>query len=158
MKAEFKCAVHMIIKKDNRVLVQKRKDTELWPGYYSLPAGHLDQGENQYEALVREAKEELGIIVDPKDITDSHVVLMNNHFKVNGKIIDPYIVYYFEFEKYKGIPENMEEDKCEELMWIDLNDLPEPFVNYQGDFLDDKTMTYYECETEGAYQKNNKKS
>ena len=59
MKEMFKSAVHIIIMDNDMILLQKRKGTKLWPGYYALPAGHIDQGENQYEALIREAKEEL---------------------------------------------------------------------------------------------------
>ena len=53
---------------NNKILLQKRKGSKLWPGYYALPAGHIDKGENQYEALIREAKEELGL-----DITDDEI-------------------------------------------------------------------------------------
>ena len=56
----------MIICKDNKILVQKRKGSKLWPGYYALPAGHIDEGENQYDALIREAQEELGIVINLK--------------------------------------------------------------------------------------------
>ena len=49
----------MIIMDGDNVLIQKRKGSKLWPSYYALPAGHIDEGENQYEALIREAKEEL---------------------------------------------------------------------------------------------------
>lgn len=66
MKANFKSAVHMIIIKDKKLLLQKRKGTKLWSGYYALPAGHIADGENQYEALVREDKEELNIEIDLK--------------------------------------------------------------------------------------------
>ena len=55
----------MIIMDNNKILLQKRKGTKLWPGYYALPAGHIDQGENQYKALIREAKEELDIEINP---------------------------------------------------------------------------------------------
>ena len=65
MKANFKSAVHMIIQDDNKILIQKRRNTKLWNGYYALPAGHIDEGENQYDALIREAKEELNIIINP---------------------------------------------------------------------------------------------
>ncbi len=51
MKEMFKSAVHMIIMYNDMILLQKRKGTKLWPGYYALPAGHIDQGENQYDAL-----------------------------------------------------------------------------------------------------------
>ena len=153
MKAIFKSAVHMIITKDGKILLQKRKGSKLWPGYYALPAGHIDEGETQYDALVREAQEELGIDIDPKKIQNSYVVLRRNYFKIDGKQLEPYIDYYFELEEYNGTPKIIEEDKCDELIWSDINDLPEPFINYEGDFLEDRTITTYDCKTDGAYVK-----
>ena len=153
MKAIFKSAVHMIICKDNKILVQKRKGSKLWPGYYALPAGHIDEGENQYDALIREAQEELGIVINLKKIINSYVVLRRNYFEINGKVLEPYIDYYFEIEEYEGIPKIIEEDKCDELIWVDMNNLPEPFINYEGDFLENKKITTYDCKIDGAYVK-----
>ncbi|MBR5369982.1 MAG: NUDIX domain-containing protein [Bacilli bacterium] len=153
MKAIFKSAVHMLIIKDNKLLVQKRKGSKLWPGYYAVPAGHIDEGENQYDALIREAKEELGIVINPENIINSYVVLRRNFFEIDGKRLEPYIDYYFEINEYEGTPKIIEEDKCDELIWADINNLPEPFINYEGDFLDDKTITTYDCITDGAYVK-----
>ncbi len=153
MKAIFKSAVHMIISKDNKILLQKRKGSKLWPGYYALPAGHIDEGESQFDALVREAKEELGIKLDPKDIINSYVVLRRNFFEIDGKQLEPYIDYYFEVKEYDGVPEIIEKDKCDELIWADLDNLPEPFINYEGAFLEDRTITTYDCKTDGAYVK-----
>ena len=155
MKAIFKSAIHMIITKDNKILVQKRKGSKLWPGYYALPAGHIDEGENQYEAMVREAKEELGVIMDPADIINSYVVLRRNYFDIDGKKLENYIDYYFEINNYIGEAKIMEEDKCDELIWVDPNNLPEPFINYEGVFLNDKTIKTYDCMTDGAYVKEN---
>ena len=157
MKAIFKSAVHMIINKDNKILLQKRKGSKLWPGYYALPAGHIDEGENQYDALVREAKEELDIVIEPEKIINSYVVLRRNFFEIDGKKLEPYIDYYFEIKEYEGILKIVEEDKCDELVWADVNNLPEPFINYEGVFLNDKTITTYDCKTDGAYVKKLKK-
>ena len=157
MKELFKSAVHMIITKDNKILLQKRKGSKLWPGYYALPAGHIDEGENQYDALIREAKEELDIEIDKKDISNSYVVLRRNYFEIDGSKLEPYIDYYFEINNYKGIPKIVEDDKCDELIWSDKDDLPEPFINYEGDFLEDKTMKTYDCKTDGCYIKKLKK-
>ena len=154
MKANFKSAVHLVLLDDNKILIQKRKGSKLWPGFYALPAGHIDEGENQYEALVREAKEELNIVLEPKDILKEYVVLRRNHFKIDGKLLEPYIDYYFEITKYTGIPEILEKDKCEELIWCNINDLPEPFINYEGDFLENKKMKNYDCLEDGAYVEN----
>lgn len=157
MKAIFKSAVHMIITKDNKILLQKRKGSKLWPGYYALPAGHIDEGETQYDALAREAQEELGIIINIKKIKNSYVVLRRNYFEIDGKQLEPYIDYYFDIDQFEGVPKIMEEDKCEELIWADINNLPEPFINYEGAFLEDKTITVYDCKTDGAYVKKLKK-
>ncbi len=153
MKAIFRSAVHMIICKENKILVQKRKGSKLWPGYYALPAGHIDENENQYDALVREAQEELGIIINPEKIINSYVVLRRNFFEIDGKQLEPYIDYYYDIVEFSGEPKIMEENKCDELIWVDINNLPEPFVNYQGVFLDDRTITTYDCKTDGAYIK-----
>ena len=153
MKAIFKSAVHMLIVKDNKILLQKRKGSKLWPGYYALPAGHVDEGENQYDALIREAQEELGIDIDPKNIINDYVVLRRNYFEIDVKQLEPYIDYYFEIHDYIGIPKIVEEDKCDELIWSDINELPEPFINYEGAFLEDRTITTYDCKTDGAYVK-----
>ena len=153
MKAIFKSAVHIILINDNKILLQKRKGSKLWPGYYALPAGHIDEGETQYDALVREAKEELGFEINPNDIINNYVVLRRNFFEIDGKILEPYIDYYFEIKKYNGVPKIIEEDKCDELLWADINNLPEPFINYEGVFLEDKTITTYDCLTDGAYVK-----
>lgn len=153
MKEIFKSAIHMIITKEDKVLVQKRKGSKLWPGYYALPAGHIDEGENQYDALVREAKEELGININLEKIINSYAVLRRDYFEIDGKKLEPYIDFYFEIKEYDGIPKIMEEDKCDELFWADINNLPEPFINYQGAFLNDRTLTTYDCKTDGAYVK-----
>ena len=153
MKEMFKSAVHMIIMNNDKLLIQKRKGTKLWPGYYALPAGHIDVGENQYEALIREAKEELGIEINPKDIINSYVVLRRNYFEIDGKKLEPYIDYYFEISKYQSVPSIVEQDKCDELIWADINDLPNPFINYEGEFLKYKSITTYDCKIDGAYVK-----
>ena len=153
MKAIFKSAVHIILINDNKILLQKRKGSKLWPGYYALPAGHIDEGETQYDALVREAKEELGIEINTNDIINNYVVLRRNFFEIDGKTLEPYIDYYFEIKKYNGVPKIIKEDKCDELIWADVNNLPEPFINYEGVFLEDKTITTYDCLTDGAYVK-----
>lgn len=151
MKELFKSAVYMIITKDNKILVQKRKGTKAWDGYYALPAGHIDSGENQYEALIREAKEELDIDIDIKNITNSYTVLRRNYYEVNNKKSDNYIDFYFEISKYNGIPRIVEEDKCSELIWADIHNLPEPFTDYEGQFLENRNIKTCDCYEMGKY-------
>ena len=153
MKEMFKSAVHLILINDDKILIQKRMGSKLWPNYYALPAGHIDEGENQYEALIREAKEELGIQIEKKDILNTYVVLRRNFFDIDGKKLEPYIDYYFEVKNYIGIPSIIETDKCSELDWYSVDNLPDPFINYEGEFLNNKDIKTYDCITDGAYVK-----
>lgn len=56
---KFKFRVSAVIIKDNCVLLEKAKKYE----GYCFPGGHVELGETSLEALVRECKEELQIIV-----------------------------------------------------------------------------------------------
>lgn len=56
-REELLSAVYMIIKNERReVLFQRRLGSKLWPYFLWLPAGHVDKGEDAYEALIREAR------------------------------------------------------------------------------------------------------
>lgn len=55
---------------DNKVLIQKRKPDDVWPGLWEFPGGCVEEGETPREALVREYMEEVELAIDPgKKIT-----------------------------------------------------------------------------------------
>lgn len=47
------------------LLVSSKKDFGQYTGYYYPPGGHLENTESEEDTLIRELKEELGIIVQP---------------------------------------------------------------------------------------------
>ncbi len=56
-------AVYLILEKDNKILLLRRYNTGYNDGLYSLPSGHVEDGEFPIDALIREAQEEIGIII-----------------------------------------------------------------------------------------------
>ena len=125
-REEFLSAIYLIIKnKDGKILLQRRQGTKLWPGFLALPAGHIDKGENAYEAAVREAKEELGINIDIDDIIDTFVVNRKN------KSLPSYYDVYFEISSYSGEIIIAEPEKCSELVWCNLNNLPDDMIDFE---------------------------
>lgn len=63
----FKSA-HVVILKDNKILIVRRSPTDEWmPGHYGLPGGKLDNDETPTEALSRECKEEVNLDISPKN-------------------------------------------------------------------------------------------
>jgi len=125
-REKFLSAIYIIIRNDDgKILLQRRQGTKLWPGFLALPAGHIDESENAYEALVREAKEELGITVSIDDIIDTFVVNRKN------KSLPPYYDVYFEISKYEGEIKINEPDKCSELLWVDYDNLPSDMIDFE---------------------------
>lgn len=129
-RERFLSSIYLIIKnEEGKVLLQRRQGTNLWPGFLALPAGHIDKGENTYEAAIREAKEELGIDISQNDIIDTFVVNRRN------KSLPPYYDVYFEVKDYQGIIQIMEPEKCSELIWGDINQLPEDMIDFEKEAL-----------------------
>lgn len=127
-REKFLSAVYLIIKNnEGKILVQRRQGTKLWPGFLALPAGHVDEGENVYDAVIREAREELSIIITKNDIVDSFVVNRRN------KSLMPYFDVYFEISSYKGQIKINEPEKCSELKWVNIDNLPNDMVDFEID-------------------------
>jgi len=111
-------AAYLVMSKDEKVLLLRRFNTGYQDGNYSLVAGHLDGGETTKQCIIREASEEAGIMVSPKDLDVIHVM---HRFSPDREYFD----IYLRTEKWSGDITNMEPDKCDELKWYNMNDLPE---------------------------------
>ncbi len=125
MKERFKlkCAVILILTKiennEEYILLQKRQNTGILDGFYDASCcGHLEANETLKEGMIRETKEELGIEIKANDLTFSSC--MHADFKSDGE----YLLIAFSANKYQGTPRIMEPDKCSELTWFNINDLP----------------------------------
>lgn len=116
-------AVGILLKKDGKILLQRRAGDIFASGQYDLPSGHVDAGEQILDAAVREAKEELGIEISPDDLKLFHVIERPNgddgRYRVN---------FGFVCERWEGEPKIMEPDKSDELIWATEDTLPEKTV------------------------------
>jgi len=92
-------------------------------GKYSLIAGHLDGNETVSQAMIREAFEEAKIKIDPSDLVPATVI----HRMSDQEYVD----FFFVAKKWTGTPVIAEPDKCDDLSWFPLDDLPDnllPFI------------------------------
>lgn len=83
---------------------------------YDLPGGHLEPGEDLYEAMIREANEEIGITIKRENMQIVHIY---HHFSKDV------LKFVFKVTNYSGEIKNLEPEKCKEIRWIDINNLPE---------------------------------
>jgi 8-oxo-dGTP pyrophosphatase MutT (NUDIX family) len=108
-------------KKDGNVeiLLHRRKNTGYKDGEWDMAgSGHVDENETAKMTAVRECAEELGIGVKIEDLSFAHLAHRIN----TGE--KTYYDIYFVVNKYDGIPKIMEPNKCSELRWFKITDLP----------------------------------
>jgi 8-oxo-dGTP diphosphatase len=122
MRSTFPVAVHLFFLRDDQVLLLRRFNTGYEDGSYGVPAGHLEGGEPVRMAAVREAREELGIRIDPKGIDFAGVF----HRQSDEERVD----FFFAMRDWDGEIRNAEPDKCDQLLWVGMNALPDNTIPY----------------------------
>lgn len=125
-KERFKLipAVYLILRRDSGVLLLRRANTGYQDGKYSLVAGHLDGDELGTDAMAREAKEEAGISLMPKDVKLVHVSHRLNRNQPSQERIE----LFYEAWTWQDEIRNMEPEKCDDLSWYPIDDLPDDML------------------------------
>lgn len=104
-------------------LLQKRQNTGFADGMWDFSvSGHVEKDEPMSKAVHREAKEEIGVDVDPEDI--KFIGLL--HSFGDG---EPRVLGCFEVMNYSGEIGIGEPEKVAELEWFDENNLPENMID-----------------------------
>ncbi len=109
----------IVLIKDNQILLSRRYNTGYQDGNYCLVGGHLEENETVKGCIIREAKEEIGITLLPEDLKVIHI---SHRFNMIDRT---YFSSYVLAGKWSGEIANMEPNKCDDLKWFKLNELPE---------------------------------
>ena len=122
MRTKFPVTVHLFFFREGQILLARRFNTGYADGQYSVPAGHLDGGETVMAAAAREAQEEVGIKLETDAMTFSTVM----HRMEEEERVD----FFVHVHGWQGEPFNAEPDKCDDLRWVDIDQLPANMVLY----------------------------
>ena len=112
-----------------QLLLQLRRNTGYYDDHWATAAaGHVEAGESVVEAAVREATEELGVVIEPYDLEPLTVMHRTGR---NGLPIDERVDFFFSCRRWSGEPGIIEPEKCAGLAWDDLDALPTPVVPHE---------------------------
>ena len=120
-------AVYLILLNDNnQVYLMRRYNTGYEDGNYSLPAGHLEWGEQFSGTAYRELREETGIEVNEKKFVSPRHIMSRVRAEGSHRIDVFYVLNISSNTK----PEILEPDKCDDAGWYTIDELPNNTIPY----------------------------
>lgn len=127
---KMKVATYLMpIRNENEILLSRRFNTGWMDGVYSLIAGHLDGDESVHDAMIREAFEEGVIVVKKEDLIPATVL--------HRKSADAeYVDFFFMVKNWEGEIVIGEPNKCDEMTWYSIDELPENILPYIKEVLE----------------------
>lgn len=112
----MKVVVSVIVIKDKKILMVQEAH-EACRGQWNFPAGHLDEGENIFDAAIREAKEETGYDVELKDFVTLQNLLLTN--LENTKLRHLFHVVFT--AEVKGGKIAYDKNEIMDVQWLDID-------------------------------------
>ena len=111
--------IGVFVKKEGKILLGLRRSETHGNQEWSLPGGHLEQGELFEDCCRREVLEETGL-----SITNIQKAGFTNDLFPEAGL--HYVTLYFSADYAGGNLANREPHKCERWEWFSSSELPEP--------------------------------
>ena len=143
---KFGNKVRAVLLSDNKILVSH------YGGVILLPGGSVDEGETESDAIIRELKEETGIVYDIDSLKE---LLLLEYYQPNyparrDEVINRLIRTRFYLAQYRGIDLksiNRTENEVKDNFYLDLIELDE-FASLINESSDNPRKKYFDRENQ----------
>lgn len=109
----------IITNEKGQVFMLRRANTGWRDGSWTVPAGHIEEGEAPSAAAIRELLEEAGVQATHENLSEPLIYFYPEDARVNDRVS-----LFFEVKSYSGTPVNAEPTKSDASEWFDRNNLP----------------------------------
>lgn len=116
-------ASYIIARQADKIAFVLRKNTLWMNDYYGLPSGKVEKGESFKSAATREADEEIGVKIKPKNLR--HCLTMHRNEPDEDMT---WVDVYFEALEWEGDIHNAEPHMHKEVASLDPENLPENVI------------------------------
>lgn len=119
---------HLILKKGDKILLTRRsQNNKIWSSHWHCVTGGIEAGESPREAIIREAKEEVGLDINDVNLETTVFLIENDYFDQLKKFHA--LELFFVSNMTDGQePINLEPSKQDSISWFDPYELPEPMI------------------------------
>ncbi len=127
-------ASYVFLMRGREVLLQKRHNTGYMDGFWAAgAAGHVEPGETARQAAVREAREELGVAIEPAGL---QLVTVMQRTDGTDTPREQRVDWFWTAREWHGDPVIVEPHKTWGLEWFPLDTLPTPIPDHERLVLD----------------------
>lgn len=119
---------HLILQKDRKVLLTRRATTQkIWAGHWHCVTGSIEEGETPREAIIREAKEEIGVKLEKVSLATTIFLIEKDYFNVSKKFYALELFFLTDWISNQD-PFNAEPLKQDAIGWFSIDTLPYPMI------------------------------
>lgn len=129
VKTVRQTAVVVLLRGDKVLLLQRNNDAAWAPGLWHMPGGTVEPNETIEEAVVREAKEEIGIAISIDDLRFQGIAAYHQE---KAPDVD---VFFFSARRWTGEPRVMEPHKHQRVSWESIHACPENLTDHCKEIL-----------------------
>lgn len=119
---------HLILRQGSKILLTRRAISQkVWAGYWHCVTGSVENSESPKAAIIREAKEEIGLEIKELNLVTTIFLVEKDCFNPSEQFYGLEL-FFLSNLAHDQVPKNMEPSKQDLMDWLDYNNLPETMI------------------------------